>query len=128
MYRGNVPEALAVFDMADPSLIVGRREVTTVATQALFLMNSQFAMKQSEEMARRLLDQSGLTDPARIDLAYRLAFGRLPSSTEKARVEKFLHNYHQALAKEGGKTPGRFVAWSSFCQTLFAGAEFRYLY
>ncbi|MGH7137813.1 MAG: DUF1553 domain-containing protein, partial [Pirellulales bacterium] len=50
MLRGNVPEGLAVFDMADPSLIVGKREVTTVATQALFLMNSAFATKQSEQL------------------------------------------------------------------------------
>jgi cytochrome c553 len=128
MYRGNVPEALAVFDMADPSLIVGKREVTTVATQALFLMNSPFVGKQSEMLARRLSNERGLREPARIDLAYRLALGRSPSPAETARVEKYLKEYRLALAAEGENEPGRLAAWSSVCQALFASAEFRYLY
>ena len=128
MYRGNVPEALAVFDMADPSLIVGKREVTTVATQALFLMNNPFVIKQSEQLARRLLEQRELREPAKIDLAYRLSLGRLPSAAEKLRVEAFLKSYRQALGKEGDKEHGRLAAWSNTCQTLFASAEFRYLY
>jgi len=128
MNRGNVPEGLAVFDMADPSLIVGKREVTTVATQALFLMNSPFVMKQSFEMARRLLDTRDLSDAARLDRAYRLAFGRLPSTGEKSRVQKFLNDYRRSWEKEGEQGPGRLAAWQSVCQTLFASAEFRYLY
>jgi hypothetical protein len=125
MYRGNVPEALAVFDMADPSLIVGKREVTTVATQALFLMNSPFVLKQSSEMARRLLDQKELNEAGWIELAYRLALGRKPSSSEQSRIEKFLTDYRRAA---GDKDHVRLAAWSSVCQTLFASAEFRYLY
>jgi hypothetical protein len=124
MYRGNVPEALSVFDMADPSLIVGKREVTTVATQALFLMNSPFVLKQSGDMARRLLEQKDLKEPGRIELAYRLALGRKPSSSELVRIGKFLADYRKA----GGKDHGPQAAWASICQTLFASAEFRYLY
>ena len=45
---------LQVFDMADPSLIVGKRDVTTVPTQALFLMNNPFVLRQAEEMAKRI--------------------------------------------------------------------------
>ncbi|HEV3339213.1 MAG TPA: DUF1553 domain-containing protein [Pirellulales bacterium] len=125
MYRGNVPEALAVFDMADPSLIVGRREVTTVPTQALFLMNSPFVLKQSADMARRLLGEKGMQDPARIELAYRLALGRKPSSSEVLRIRKFLEDFHRTA---GDKDRGGVGAWASVCQTLFASAEFRYLY
>jgi cytochrome c553 len=128
IYRGNLPEALSAFDMADPSLIVGKREVTTVPTQALFLMNSPFVLKQSIEMARRLLGQTDLNDSTRIDLAYRLAFGRLPSASEKSRVEKFLNDYHLALEEAGERERGRLAAWSSVCQTLFASGEFRYVY
>jgi hypothetical protein len=125
MYRGNVPEALAVFDMADPSLIVGKREVTTVATQALFLMNSPFVLKQSAEMARRLLEQKEMQDPARVELAYRLTLGRRPSPSEAERIQKFLNDFRRTA---GDKDRGRIGAWMSVCQTLFASAEFRYLY
>jgi hypothetical protein len=125
MYRGNVPDALAVFDMADPSLIVGKREVTTVATQALFLMNSPFVLKQSGEMARRLLSQKDQKEAGRIELAYRLALGRKPSSSEQSRIETFLADFRRTA---GDKENVRLAAWSSVCQTLFASAEFRYLY
>ena len=43
-----VPESLQVFDMADPSLIFGQRDVTTVPTQALYLMNNPFVIRQAE--------------------------------------------------------------------------------
>ena len=60
MLRGSVPEVLTVFDGADPSLIVGKRDVTTVATQALFLMNNPLIATQAERMARRILQPKGL--------------------------------------------------------------------
>ena len=58
LVRNGMPEVLAVFDVADPSLVVGQREVTTVATQALFLMNSPFVLEQvrrqtAEALSRR---------------------------------------------------------------------------
>ncbi len=74
--RGFVPEALQVFDMADPNLIVGQRDVTTVPTQALYLMNNPFVLRQAELMARRVLEQSSLNTEGRIALAYRIALGR----------------------------------------------------
>ncbi|MCG8601671.1 MAG: PSD1 and planctomycete cytochrome C domain-containing protein, partial [Verrucomicrobiales bacterium] len=40
--RGLVPESLALFDFADPSLLSGKREITTVPSQALYMMNSNF--------------------------------------------------------------------------------------
>ena len=49
--RGVVPDTLQVFDMADPSLIFGKRDVTTVPTQALYLMNNPFVLRQADQMA-----------------------------------------------------------------------------
>ena len=83
--RGQVPEVLAVFDAADPNLIVGKRDVTTVPTQALFLMNNPFVLKQAEEMAKRVLAEKGLDQSGRINLAYRLALGRLPTEPRAIR-------------------------------------------
>ena len=86
--RGLVPEMLQVFDVADPNLIVGKRDVTTVPTQALFLMNNPFVLKQAEEMAKRILDQKDLNQATRIEMAYRLALGRLPAEQERAECAK----------------------------------------
>jgi hypothetical protein len=126
--RGLVPESLQVFDMADPSLIVGKRDVTTVPTQALYLMNNPFVLQQAESMAKRVLAQEGLDQSGRIDLAYRLALGRSPSSAEKSKVASFLGDYRKSLESAGHKGYPHLAAWSSFCQTLFAASQFRYLY
>ena len=52
--RKQVPNSLDIFDFADPSAGMGKRETTTVPSQALYLMNSEFVRTQSEAMARRL--------------------------------------------------------------------------
>ena len=124
--RGIVPEMLQVFDAADPSLVIAKRDVTNVATQALFLMNSGFVLKQSEQMAKRVLGHKG-DERARIELAYRLALGRLPTDRERASVASYLTDYRKAVEAVDSRN-ANLAAWASFCQTLFASGEFRYVY
>jgi hypothetical protein len=126
--RGFVPEMLQVFDVADPNLIVGQRDVTTVAPQALFMMNNQFILMQSTLMARRVLGTQGLNPDGRIELAYRLALGRLASEREKSQIKDYLASYQKSLESAGPKVNRQLASWTSFCQTLFASGEFRYLY
>jgi hypothetical protein len=116
--RNGMPEALAIFDVADPSLIVGQREVTTVPSQALYLMNSPFVLAQAKAFANRLLALPG-EDEARVEQAFRLALTRSPSTSENAQALAYL--------RETAQTQGRPAAWAAFCQTLLASAEFRYL-
>tara|TARA_B100001115_G_scaffold184898_1_gene189727 strand:- start:4691 stop:7093 length:2403 start_codon:yes stop_codon:yes gene_type:complete len=115
--RQAIPEVLKTFDFAEPSIIVGRRDVTTVPTQALFLLNSDFVITQARGLAERL---SSMDEDSRIDHAFRLLFARPPSSSEMARTQTFLadclHNEESAIE-----------AWTTVCQALLASAEFRYL-
>jgi hypothetical protein len=126
--RGLVPDMLGAFDVADPNLIVGKRDVTTVPTQALFLMNNPFVLNQSAEFAKRVLKDQGLDQNARINLAYRLAVGRLPTERERTEVAKYIADFRKSF--EGAKQKGNsnFAAWASFCQTLFESGLFRYVY
>jgi hypothetical protein len=126
--RGLVPAMLGAFDVADPDLIVGKRDVTTVPTQALFLMNNPFVLKQSEELAKRVLKVEGVDQNTRIDLAYRLAVGRLPTERERTNVTHYIADYRKAF--EGAKQKGnpQIATWASFCQTLFQSGLFRYVY
>jgi len=126
--RGVVPDMLGAFDMADPNLIVGKRDVTTVPTQALFLMNNPFVLRQSEEMAKRVLKTEKLDQNGRIDLAYRLAVGRLPTSDERTTVKQYIDDYRKSFEAAKGKGNPQLSAWTSFCQTLFQSALFRYVY
>jgi hypothetical protein len=126
--RGLVPEMLQVFDEADPGLIVGKRDVTTVPTQALFLMNNPFVLGQSTFMAKRILQQKDSNQRARIDTAFRLALGRAPTDDERSRVASYLNEYRQTIQQAGQQINPQLAAWTSMCQILFETGEFRYVY
>ncbi|MSU42181.1 MAG: DUF1553 domain-containing protein [Pedosphaera sp.] len=116
-----LPEVLALFDMANPNIVVAQREVTTVPTQSLFLMNSPWLVKQAEAFAARLLAEKVADDAARVDLAYQMALARLPAQAERAAALAHVRQWaetHKAAPEK---------AWASLCQALFASAEFRYV-
>jgi len=114
--RERVPDEWSMFDFPVPDLVTGRRGVTTVPTQALFIMNSPFIVEKSKKTAERLA-QTATTPDALIRNAYALILNRPPTDDEQRDAVAFLQN---ASSPE--------TARASFCQTLFASAEFRTLY
>jgi len=123
--RNALPEALRVFDFAEPSLIVGRRQITTVATQALYLLNDPFVLEQTDAIARRLIEFS-TEEAERIDLAYTLTFGRPATTLERERSLALLQDISAGLSTANDEDRQR-VAWATLAQGLIASAEFRYL-
>jgi hypothetical protein len=126
--RDFVPDALEIFDFAEPSLVVAARDVTNVPSQALYLMNSDFVREQAAALARRVLS-TPVTYPERIALAYQLTLSRLPTDAERTRANKYLLDEARALipVKSGKTDDAAHLSWTTFCQALFACAEFRYL-
>jgi hypothetical protein len=122
VFRNALPELFDVFDFADPSMVSGRRNVSTVAPQALFLMNHPFVLEQARHAAQRLLARPGLDDSARIAQAYRVTLSRLPSDGELRAALKYLKEFPD----EAGEA-GRLEAWARLCQSIFASIDFRYL-
>jgi hypothetical protein len=124
--RNAVPDVIALFDGADPNGVTAVRNDTTVASQALFLLNHPFVRTQSLHFARRLLALP--TDADRVTVGYRLSLGREPRAGEVQEVANFLSRYEQ-IALTRGRTPpeARQAAWQSFCQTLFCRNEFLYV-
>ena len=92
LLRTLVPRSLEVFDFAEQGMVTGSRDVTTVATQALYLLNDQFVRRQSLTFAERLLSSPG-QEGERIDQAYLLALGREPTSDERLRAEQYLTEF-----------------------------------
>jgi cytochrome c553 len=123
--RDALPEALALFDAADPSMVVGERPTTTVPSQGLFLLNSPFVLRASDDAAARLLALPG-DDAARLRVAYGLFYGRPPTDAEIASGRQFLTDYTATLARTKGGT-GPTEAWAALCQAMFASAEFLYV-
>jgi len=120
--RNSLPELFEAFDFADPSLVVGKRSDSTVAPQALFMMNHPWVMEQSQSAAGKLLAEQLTDDRTRVARAYRLVLGRAPTDGEVTLALKFLPA--ESTASEAAK---RTEAWGRFYQALFASVDFRYL-
>jgi hypothetical protein len=126
-----------------------------VPPQALFLLNSPFALDHARFAAERLLAEPHCDDASRIDRAFRLALGRPPSVAEIATARRFLADHERAAAPEpvqpvepakpltraqkkkaaaaarenaAIQAPLRLRAWSGLCQLLMASPEFRYIH
>ncbi|MBL8178943.1 MAG: PSD1 domain-containing protein [Bryobacterales bacterium] len=78
-----------VFDLPDQTITCGRRTVSTVATQALTLLNNDFVLDQSKRFAERLQAMSADKNE-QLRLAYELALGRHPNAEEQAVAAEFL--------------------------------------
>jgi hypothetical protein len=148
--RDQVPEALELFDFAEPAFVSGDRAETNVATQALYLMNAPEVMRAADAFSQRLLASKG-SDNDRIVSAFQIALGRKPIAPELNATRDFLRDFAKANAapkpsaerprnggargrlrdRFAGRDPadaapsGEAAAWSAFCQTLFQSAEFR---
>ena len=109
-------DVLNLFDFPDPNTVKGSRDVTTVPTQALYLMNSPFLIKQSKVAARALLAESDHSDADRIRSFLKRALGRPASSEDIARATAFLRDTEADL--------GRDEAWARYCHAVFASNEF----
>ncbi|MCS7025033.1 MAG: DUF1549 and DUF1553 domain-containing protein [Bryobacteraceae bacterium] len=81
---------MEVFDAPDLQLSCARRESSTHAPQALELLNGPFANEMARSLAARLDREAGASREKQVDLAFRLATGRLPNPKEKAAALAFL--------------------------------------
>jgi hypothetical protein len=130
--RDKVPEVLALFDFAEPSLVTGKRESTSVPVQALFLLNSPFVADQAGSLANRLIrwQSSGISTDLdaqlkeRVDVAYWLTLTRPPRANELKAAQDFFKKF---LGTSPASPALQAAAWTSYCRALFASAEFRQL-
>ena len=72
------------FDLPDQNVSAAARNVSTVPTQALTLLNNPFVLGQARLFAERLENESPDDVASQIDLAYRIALTRSPTEEESA--------------------------------------------
>jgi len=113
---------LALFDGADPNSCTGRRDSTTVPTQALFYLNDPFVHARAAGLAARLAPLPG--DAERLDRASRLLFGRPPRPEEAAIAGRFLATYAAGGLPEVER---RKAAWAGWLRVMFASNAFAYI-
>ena len=99
-----------LFDAANPDQAVEKRGGSTVAPQALFLLNNPFAQAQAKHLAARL-KSAATDDPARVRLAYELLFARPPKDDELRLGLRFLAS----------------VSWDEYAHALLCSNEFVFI-
>jgi cytochrome c553/mono/diheme cytochrome c family protein len=107
-----------LFDAANPDASVEQRTVSTVAPQALFLLNHEFTLKQARQFAERLTREVPPNDRERVHRAYELLFARPPTSEELAIGLRML-----GRPTERDET----AAWSGLAHVLLSTNEFVYV-
>lgn len=111
-----------VFDFADINQPIAQRTTSTVATQALFLMNSPKVIEQARAAADLVLKSFDDT-AARIRTAFQASLQRSPSDDEQAQVREFIDSSGSGNASAEELRD----VWARFIQTLWATPEFRFL-
>ena len=119
--RSALFELFEAFDFANPSTIKGNRATTTVAPQALFMMNSEHMEQASHSIAERIAAQDD-----EIESAYRLVYLRPPTPREVKRSKEFLMLFENTL-KEHEPANRRLRALQGLCRVLLSSNEFVYV-
>ena len=107
------------FDFPDPAMINGNRNSSTIAPQALYLMNSPLIHRSSNALAK--IHKKATTNVSisnKINWMILHILSRPATENETLRTEKFIHTY---------STDNEMTAWAAFARTLFASNEFLYI-
>ena len=131
--RSLVIPFLETLDFCDTTQSAARRSVTTVAPQALELLNGEFTVRQSAHFATRLQDEAGSDLPQQIKLAYRLALNRSPAPDEIAAFTEFVELETQSRLAAGdvsqdsqAKQEAATQSLAQMCRVIFNLNEFVY--
>jgi hypothetical protein len=120
--RQNLPGIFRTFDFASPDASSPQRYATTVPQQALFLLNSPFVVEQAKQLAARAEALAGGQVERRVEQMYRLCYGRLPDSDERALSVRFVQE------TSGNPPNGKALsAWEKYAQVLLLANEFAFV-
>jgi hypothetical protein len=126
--RSALYEMFQAFDFADPSVLNGRRDATTVAPQALFMMNSQLVSQATRGFAKRLLEAPVADDASRVQSLYERAYARPATTDDVSRALQFVAQYAAAgTARQATPDEARLSAWQALCRAVLSANEFVYI-
>lgn len=120
--RNNPSTELSLFDGANPDFVSGQRNHTTVPTQALYLLNSDFIQDQAMVIGRLAAEQGRLAG-TEVDWLYLTLLGRAPNPVERERALGLI-----ADLSGGAEDPKLLIeATGHLAHLLLASTEFLYL-
>jgi hypothetical protein len=119
--RANLPTMLNLFDFGDATTASGRRVVTTVAPQALFMMNSDFVAERARNVAVRIGREGGSKD--RVRALFLRVLNREPAAAEVDDALSYIGSFTQKFGAKRTEAD----AWFSLTRVLIASNEFIYV-
>ncbi len=120
--RSNLPTLYTLFDFGDATSPEGHRGTTTVATQALFVMNSPMVIREAHNLSATVLKQQ-TQDKRRIEELYLRVLDRKPDANEIDRGLTYMSSLRQKW-----NTIDESQAWTSLTHALMASNEFIFVY
>src|SRR5262249_41256619 len=123
--RSHLVPALTVFDAPDALQGLAVRSSTTVAPQALMLLNDPQVRACARAFAERVRPDPSVSIEDAVGNAYLLAFSRPATAQERRDARDFRPRQAAPYAADGDKAAARALA--DFCQTLLCSNEFVYL-
>jgi mono/diheme cytochrome c family protein len=121
--RSKMIPMMTQFDAPDSLQSLGLRVNTTVAPQALLMLNNPQVRASAQEFARRLKPKAEKSLADAVQSAYETALGRPPDKTELADSVGFLKQQIDSYGKAAGMEP----ALADFCQAVLGLNEFIYV-
>ena len=123
--RNHLYDAFWLFDCTDGAVPNGNRGTSTVASQALYLLNSEFELGCAEVLAKGILAAAPADASLRSTILYRRVCGRMPTAAESRLVTDAVRDLERALAADGVAEGERTLrAWTAVAQALLTGNEF----
>jgi hypothetical protein len=118
-----------VFDLPDSNFSCERRNVTTVPTQALTVLNNEFFLLQAKLFAERIARQAGPDSEAQITLLYQIALSRKPNPKELAGNLAYLNKQREYRLARGGGSESEInsAALTDLTHVILASNEFVYI-
>jgi cytochrome c553 len=123
MKRSKLISMLTIFDAPDGTVGVGERTSTTVAPQALLMMNNPQVRMWAKSLAARV-GKDAKTPEESINRAYRLALNRDATADELAEGVAFVK---RETASYNGKANAGEMALADFCQVVMCLSEMMYV-
>ncbi len=124
--RSKLITMMVLFDAPDSLQGIGVRPNTTIAPQALMLLNNSLVRESARKFAARLNAEPSADSSAAIRRGYLIAVGRPPSDEELGDAAQFLQQQTAAYQADG-KPEAAALALADFCQVLMGLNEFVYV-
>ncbi|HEY0981736.1 DUF1553 domain-containing protein [Schlesneria sp.] len=126
--RGAVYDVFQAFDYPDPAILNGDRATTTVASQALFMMNGELVHQAARKLGETITAEPLPSDRDRLQQLCQRLFCRAADDDELEQWSQFLTQYQLAGSlRTESEADRRKLAWEGLCRALLSSNEFIYI-